>query len=407
MNLSLQAALVALAVMIIGEAWRVAAPGAARDAPLAQATGIAVAVSTAWPAFGAPPVGLVGLAGPAALAVAAVLVVAGVRRSGTGLGSDLARAAGTVLVAGTLARIVGPNGVTLLERAAEPGARSGLVSLLLLAVAVVTVGVPVIARSTVRARVEPVSFLAELTADLGRHGPLALATASTAAVMALSLQVLGPVALVLFLVPLGVLQTAVTRQRKIRAAQRQTLFALARLTDQAGLTARGHAHRVATLAVPVAREVGVPDADLRDVEAIALLHDVGQVGLRRPVPGGATIEVSARDQRRIAGTGAAILARTADLSRLAAPVADVGLPHHRALLRGDVLPAARVVRVVSAYDDLTHLGAGGGEPVDALARLLRSTPHEYDPEVVEALVRHLVRRGRLTPAAAERLARVG
>lgn len=329
------------------------------------------------------------------------------RRSSAGLGPDLARALGTVLVAGVLARAAGPDGTTLLEGTARPGVRSGLVALLLLAVAVVTVAVPVVVRSTLRARVGPVSFLAELVGDLGRHGPLALATASTAAVMALSMQVLGPVGLVLFLVPLGVLQTAVSRQRTIRAAQRQTLFALARLTDQAGLTARGHAYRVATLAVPVAREVGVPDPDLADVEAVALLHDVGQVGLRRPVPGGATVEVSARDQRRIAGTGAAILARTAQLSRLAATVADVGLPHHRAVVRGDVPPAALVVRVVSAYDDLVHQSGGSGEPADALARLLRSTPHEYDPDVVQALVRHLVRRGRLAPADADRLTRVG
>lgn len=407
MILSVGTALVVLAVMTLGEAWRVAAPGAVRDAPLAQATGIAVAVSTAWPAAGDPPVGLLGLVGPAVLAALAVLTVAVARRSSAGLGPDLARALGTVLVAGVLARAAGPDGTTLLEGTARPGVRSGLVALLLLAVAVVTVAVPVVVRSTLRARVGPVSFLAELAGDLGRYGPLALATASTAAVMALSMQVLGPVGLVLSLVPLGVLQTAVSRQRTIRAAQRQTLFALARLTDQAGLTARGHAYRVATLAVPVAREVGVPDPDLADVEAVALLHDVGQVGLRRPVPGGATVEVSARDQRRIAGTGAAILARTAQLSRLAATVADVGLPHHRAVVRGDVPPAALVVRVVSAYDDLVHQSPGSGEPADALARLLRSTPHEYDPDVVQALVRHLVRRGRLAPADADRLTRVG
>ena len=407
MTLTVGTALVVLAVMILGETWRVAAPGAVRDAPLAQATGIAAAVSTAWPASGDPPVGLTGLLGPTSLAAGAVLTVALARRSAAGLGPDLARAVGTVLVAGVLARVAGPDGSTLLEGTARPGSRSGLVALLLLSVAVATVAVPVAGRSVLRARAERVSVLAALGDDLGRHGPLALATASTAAVMALSMHVLGPVALVLFLVPLGVLQTAVSRQRTIRAAQRQTLFALARLTDQAGLTARGHAYRVATLAVPVAREVGVPDPDLADVEAVALLHDVGQVGLRRPVPGGATVEVSPRDQRRIAGTGAAILARTAQLSRLAAAVADVGLPHHRAVARGDVLPAARVVRVVSAYDDLVQGATGPDEPVEALSRLLRSTPHEYDPEVVEALVRHLVRRGRLTSSAADRLTRVG
>ena len=38
MTLTVGTALVVLAVMIPGETWRVAAPGAVRDAPLAQAT---------------------------------------------------------------------------------------------------------------------------------------------------------------------------------------------------------------------------------------------------------------------------------------------------------------------------------------------------------------------------------
>ena len=107
----------------------------------------------------------------------------------------------------------------------------------------------------------------------------------------------------------------------------------------------------------VAAHVRGEEADLPDVEAAALLHDIGQVGLTRPIPRGATVEVSALDQRRIAATGAAILARTADLSRLASVVADVGALHHRAVERGDVALPARVVRVVSAYDDLTGAGA--------------------------------------------------
>ena len=128
--------------------------------------------------------------------------------------------------------------------------------------------------------------------------------------------------------------------------------------------------------------------------AAALLHDVGQVGLSRPIPGGATIEISALDQRRVAATGAAILARTADLSRLAPVVADVGIPHHRAVARGDVALASRVVRVVSAYDDLS----ASLEHQGALERILRSTPHDYDPLVVGALVRHLERRGTVSAA---------
>lgn len=407
MTLTPAIAVVALLAMLLGEAWRVSVPVLGRDAPLAQATAVALAVSTAWPVETDLDV-LVGLTGPLVLACLATLAVAVARRLWQTLPEDLARTVTTVLVAGLLARWRPAGSASLLERAEDPGVNAAAVALLLLAVAVLAVVAPVLGRAALQAVRERSPLRAQLTTHLARHGALVLATATTAAVMALSLRVLGPASFVLFLVPMALLQPAVTRQRRIREAQRQTIFALSRLTDQAGLTAPGHAVRVARTAVPVAREAGVEDADLADVEAAALLHDIGQVGLSRPIPGGATVEVSARDQRRVAATGAAILARTADLSRLASTVADVGIPQHWAVQRGDVPMPSRVVRVVSAYDDLTGAGTrlgGGHGPVEALERILRSTPHEYDPTVVDALVRHLERRGVLAPSEAARLRR--
>lgn len=398
-------AAVALLAMLVGEAWRVSVPGLGRDAPLAQATAVALAVSTSWP-VGDDPDRLLGLVGPLALACLATLVVAVARRTWRSVGVDLARTVTTVLVAGLLARLPLPASSSLLERAEAPGAHASTVALLLLVVAVLAVLAPVLGRAVVQAVRESSPVRVQVGDHLERHGALVLATATTAAVMALSVRVLGPASFVLFLVPMALLQPAVTRQRRIREAQRQTIIALSRLTDQAGLTTPGHAVRVARTAVPVAREVGVEDADLPDVEAAALLHDIGQVGLTRPIPGGATVEVSARDQRRVAATGAAILARTADLSRLASTVADVGIPQHWAEQRGDVPVSSRVVRVVSAFDDLTGAGTrlgGGYGPVEALERILRSTPHEYDPQVVDALVRHLERRGLLAAGEAARL----
>lgn len=408
--MTIEVAAVAFVAMMLGEAWRVTVPGVVRDAPLAQATAVALAVSTAWPVPGSDPNSVAGLLGPLTLACLATLVVSAARRQWSSLPQDLARVVTTVVVAGGLARISTPGIRSLLERADESHSQTAsAVAVLLLAVAILAVGAPVVARAALQAFRDRGSLGARLADHLVRHGPLVLATASTAAVMALSLKDLGPATFLLFLVPMALLQPAVTRQRRIREAQRQTLVALSRLTDQAGLTAPGHAIRVARLALPVAREAGVDDADLSDVEAAALLHDVGQVGLSRPIPGGATVEISLRDQRRVAATGAAILARTAELSRLAPIVADVGVPHHWALERGDVAVASRVVRVVSAYDDLAGAGtrSGGAHgPVPAIERILRSTPYEYDPDVVEALVRHLVRTGVLSPSDVARLRRL-
>lgn len=406
MSLTPEVAAVAFLAMVLGEAWRVSVPGVVRDAPLAQATAVAVVVSSSWPFDTTDPGSAGGVLGPLLLACLATLSVGAARRDWRSLPHDVARTLTTVVVAGVLARL-SPWGLrSVFERADEQTAHAPVVALMLLAVAIVAVGSPVLARAALEAVRERGSLAAQLGSHLVRHGALVLATASTAAVMALSLGFLGPATFVLFLVPMALLQPAVTRQRRIREAQRQTLIALSRLTDQAGLTSPGHAVRVAGLAVPVAREAGVDDADLADVEAAALLHDVGQVGLARPIPGGATVEISLRDQRRVAATGAAILARTADLSRLAPIVADVGVPHHWAVERGDVALASRVVRVVSAYDDLAVAGKrAGGRRVAAAAvrRILRATPYEYDPDVVDALVRHLARTGVLTPADVPRL----
>ncbi|WP_097188060.1 HD-GYP domain-containing protein [Ornithinimicrobium cerasi] len=395
-----EVAVVAFLALVLGEVWRVASPGLVRDAPLAQATAIAVTLAWDWPEGPVgPPLGVLGpfagALGPMLLAVLATLAVGVGRRHWRSLPGDLLRSVLTVGVVGFFTRLPLPTGLTLHEHATgDPGAQRGLVACFLLVVALAAVAAPVVVGTLARVSEEHAPLRSLVLTDLRRHGLLALATATTGVVTALAVHVLGPVSFLLFLVPMTVLLPAVTRQRQIRAAQRQTMFALARLTDQAGLTAPGHAARVARLAVPVAREAGVEDADLLDVETAALLHDVGQVGLSRPIPGGATIEISALDQRRVAATGAAILARTADLSRLAPVVADVGIPHHRAVARGDVALASRVVRVVSAYDDLS----ASLEHQGALERILRSTPHDYDPLVVGALVRHLERRGTVSAA---------
>lgn len=409
MDLDVGLALVAFLAMTLGEAWRVSVPGLVQDAPLAQATAVALAVYTAWPMPDTEPDALIGLLGPLALASSATVAVAAARRRWSSLPKDLTRTVAMVLVAGVLSRVSVPGFGNLFQRAEDPGPHAALVASLLLVVAVVAVAVPVLARAALQTVRERRSLRAQLGAHLGLHGALVLATASTAVVMALSLHVLGPASFMLFLVPMALLQPAVTRQRRIQEAQRQTLVALSRLTDQAGLTAPGHATRVARLAVPVAREAGVEDADLADVEAAALLHDVGQVGLSRPIPGGATVEISQRDQRRVAATGAAILARTAELSRLAPIVADVGVPQHWAVERGDVATSSRVVRVVSAYDDLAGTGTrldGARRPVSAVERILRATPYEYDPDVVDALIRHLVRTGTLSGSDLARLRRL-
>ena len=60
------------------------------------------------------------------------------------------------------------------------------------------------------------------------------------------------------------------------------------------------------LAVAIGRELGMPEAELLELEYAALMHDIGQLSLRDPVPGGATVLVAREEQRRIAEYGAEV-----------------------------------------------------------------------------------------------------
>src|ERR1700722_7874102 len=123
----------------------------------------------------------------------------------------------------------------------------------------------------------------------------------------LGARVMGLAELAVFLGPLLVTQVAFRRYAGIRATYLQTVRSLARVTEVAGYVEAGHSRRVSRLAVAVGRELGMPERDLLQVEYAALMHDIGQLSLRDPIPGGATVLVSEADQERIAELGADVI----------------------------------------------------------------------------------------------------
>ena len=107
-------------------------------------------------------------------------------------------------------------------------------------------------------------------------------------------EVMGLAGLAVFMGPLLVTQVAFRRYAGIRATYLQTVRALARVTEVGGYVESGHSRRVSRLAVAVGRELGLAEADLLDLEYAALMHDIGQLSLPDPIPGGATVLVSTR-----------------------------------------------------------------------------------------------------------------
>jgi response regulator RpfG family c-di-GMP phosphodiesterase len=145
----------------------------------------------------------------------------------------------------------------------------------------------------------------------------------------------------------------------------------------------GHSRRVSVLAVAVGRELGMSEPDLLDLEYAALMHDIGQLSLRDPIPGGATVLVSRADQQRIAELGAEVIAKAGVLDRVAELVRCQSLAARGSDPRPPV--GSRIIRAANAFDDLVGGSADRDRSAAAVERLRLDTASEYDPGVVDAL----------------------
>ena len=213
--------------------------------------------------------------------------------------------------------------------------------------------------------------------------PLGAAVGVSAMMIPFAAEVMGLTGLAVFMGPLLVTQVAFRRYAGISATYLQTVRALARVTEVGGYVESGHSRRVSRLAVAVGRELGLAEADLLDLEYAALMHDIGQLALPDPIPGGATVLVSIEDQRRIAELGADVISKAGVLDRVAELVRCQSWPS-----RGhDPEPpvGSRIIRAANAFDDLVGGSTDRDRTAAALERLRLDTASEYDPGVVEAL----------------------
>ncbi|MFJ4013790.1 HD-GYP domain-containing protein [Streptomyces sp. NPDC090026] len=223
-----------------------------------------------------------------------------------------------------------------------------------------------------------------LREELRALGGTGAAVGAAAAVLALATGAAGLWALPVFCLPLLGTQLSFRRCAAARTTYRQTIASLARATEIGGHTPPGHARRVAELSLAVGRELRLPGHELAVLEYAALMHDIGQLSLLDPVPGGATVLLPHDEQRRIALLGGAVVRRTGVPAGVAAVVEQQADPY-----REQCLPA-RIVRAANAYEDLSR-GSGGsaGGALAALEQLRLGTGRDFAPEVVESLARVL------------------
>lgn len=212
---------------------------------------------------------------------------------------------------------------------------------------------------------------------------LGVAVGASAIITVFAAEVMGLAELAVFIGPLLATQVAFRRYAGIRATYLQMVRALARVTEVGGYVEGGHSRRVSMLAVAVGRELGLPEPDLLDLEYAALMHDIGQLALPDPIPGGATVLVCRADQRRIAELGSDVIRQAGVLDKVADLVRCQSWP-----ARGhDPEPpvGSRIIRAANAFDDLVGGSTDRDRTAAALERLRLDTAAEYDPGVVDAL----------------------
>ncbi|HEY1698312.1 MAG TPA: HD domain-containing phosphohydrolase [Trebonia sp.] len=233
-----------------------------------------------------------------------------------------------------------------------------------------------------------VTLLDEMRVQL----PLGAAVGASALLIVFAAEAMGLAAVAVFTAPLLVTQVALRRYSGIRATYLQTVRALSRVTEIGGYVEPGHSTRVSQLAVAVGRELGMPEPALLELEYAALMHDIGQLSLRDPIPGGATVLVVRDEQRRIAEYGAEVIQQARVLDTVADIVRRQSDPCRPAGHGQEPPLSSRIIRAANAFDDLVGSSADPSRAEAALERLQLDTASEYDPRAVEALSKVVRRR---------------
>ncbi|MGC1208105.1 MAG: HD domain-containing phosphohydrolase, partial [Ornithinimicrobium sp.] len=389
--------MVSLIVIIVADSRPITIVNGRKVEPVGMTVSIAMAMTTVLPG----PVNVDVSAGYIALVAGLGSTIAATRRLALfghlPVPSDIAM---RVLVTGLVATTVQytwPGGQSLrVALVTWDPVHHWALALALAGIAAAGLGLQMLFWSYERAAQEHTVLRHAVADEIKAVGPIGMGVVSGAVSTALATRAVGPAAMAIFVLPLILLMIAVRRQAHVVDGQRQTVWALSKLTDQGGFTDPGHAARVARLAVPVGRQVGLSEPALRDLEYAALLHDLGQLSLQRPIPGGATTHTSALDQRRVAAAGSALLARTAELSKVSAVVAHQATPYWRLKQLGDIPIASRILRVANAYDDLVGVSLDSVTRMRALQRLRLGMGYDYDPRVLRELCRVLVRDGQIS-----------
>ncbi|NYI06298.1 HD-GYP domain-containing protein [Allostreptomyces psammosilenae] len=212
----------------------------------------------------------------------------------------------------------------------------------------------------------------------------------------------GAYAVLLTLLPLYVAGWALAQSHRERAAHAATVQALVKAVEIKDHYTRGHSERVGRAAVMIAHELGMPQERVTALHHAGVLHDIGKIcvptGLLRK--NGPLTPEEQRVVRLHPEYGDEIVSGIDFLAEARAGI----LHHHERMdgsgyplgLRGGEVPEfARVIAVADSFDAMTSTRSyrGARPAAAAVAELRRCAGTQFDPRMVDALVRALARQG--------------
>lgn len=215
-------------------------------------------------------------------------------------------------------------------------------------------------------------------------------------------QKVGEWATLLFIVPLLLARYTFTKYTELRELFFGSVSALSQAIDAKDGFTRGHADRVSRIAGAIAREMGLSEREIEQIELGALLHDIGKIGVEDRIllkPARLEADEKALMQRHSI-YGAAILEPSAALR----PLVPLVRHHHESYdgsgypdgLKGEEIPlGSRVIIVADAYEAMTsdriYRKAPGHD--HAMAQLRKYSGIQFDPKVVRTLGQVIQKRG--------------
>jgi putative nucleotidyltransferase with HDIG domain len=214
---------------------------------------------------------------------------------------------------------------------------------------------------------------------------------------------MGTASIVFLLVPLLVARSAFQSSVEMETAYEATVRSLIKAIEAKDPYTRGHAERVSRLSEMTARAYGLSAEQCRVIRYIALMHDVGKLGVSTKIlakPGKLTDE-EYEHMKQHPVRGYEIVSEIDFLKE----AAETAVRHHHERmdgrgypdgLVGDQIPViARIVMVCDAFDAMTstrvYRKAKGID--DAFTELHRCAGTQFDPVALTALEKAIAKEG--------------